>query len=114
MRLVLARPRIRMARITVPSQTRKRLIERADELLATPVQSKQDLQYWIDQHDAWLHQAILDLGESYSKSAADQLGSVTMHKAVRFRHAYNPVHDGWLNLLAHRIEYLRGLTDRDR
>jgi hypothetical protein len=114
MRLVLALPRMRHAHGEVPSQTRRRLIERADELLASPIRDAHELQFWIEQHDAWLHQARVDLAESHSQDVADRLRSVATDKPVQFRHAFNPVHDGWLNLLARRIEYLRGLTDKDR
>jgi hypothetical protein len=39
---------------------------------------------------------------------------VATDKPVQFRHAYNPVHNGWLNLLGRRIDFLRTLSDRDR
>jgi hypothetical protein len=113
MRLVLARPRVRGARDDAPSQTRRRLIEQGDELLAEPVRSAPELQAWIERHDAWLRLAMIELAESHSAAVADRLRSATTDEPVHFRHAFNAVHDGWLDLLARRIEYLGTLTDRD-
>ncbi|MHC5210615.1 MAG: hypothetical protein ACYTG2_07850 [Planctomycetota bacterium] len=113
-RLVLARPRVRRARTEVPSQTRRRLIERADELLAAPVSNAQELKFWVEQHDIWLREATADIAESHSKAAAEGLQAVTPDdEPVLFHHAHDPVHNGWLNLLAHRIEFLNRLTDDD-
>jgi hypothetical protein len=113
MRLVLARPRVRAARDDAPSQTRRRLIEQGDELLAQPVTSAQELQAWVERHDAWLRRATLELAESHSAAAADRVRSASTDEPVHFRHAFSAVHDGWLNLLARRIEYIGTLTDRD-
>jgi hypothetical protein len=114
LRIVLARPRLQQAGSLLPSQVRGRLIEHADELLASNVLSAEELLYWIEQHDAWLRRALAELTACHSKDVADRLRAVATDKPVQFRHAYNPVHNGWLNLLGRRIDFLRTLSDRDR
>jgi len=98
----------------VPQMGVQALISRGDALYQSEVRTNDELKAWMERVRAWTELCERELTESVSAQAADAFRRPSVIQVYKHRQRFNDVHNGWLDLLAKRLDALRSLSGRLR
>jgi len=105
-------PLVSKAMKHVPQMGVQALISRGDALYQAQVSSPEELKAWMARVRAWTELCERELTESVSPQAADAFRRPSVIQVYKHQQRFNDVHNGWLDLLAKRLDALRHLSGR--
>lgn len=105
-------PMVSKAMKHVPQMGVQALLSRGDALYRAEIRSPEDLKSWMERVRAWTEMCERELTESVSAQAADAFRRPSVIQVFKHRQRFNDVHNGWLDLLAKRLDALRSLSGR--
>lgn len=105
-------PRMANARRRVPLLGVETLISRGEALYWMRISSDVALKGWMERVKAWTALCERELSETISPAEADTFRRPSVIQVYKHQQRFNETHNGWLDLLAKRLDALRGLTGR--
>ena len=96
----------------VPQMGVQALIGRGEALYQAEVRTADELKAWMERVRAWTETCERELTESVSAQAADAFRRPSVIQVYKHQQRFNDVHNGWLDLLAKRLDALRNLSGR--
>jgi hypothetical protein len=105
-------PRVAMARHRVPALGVATLISRGESLYWMRISSDIALKGWMERVRNWTALCERELTETLSSQDADAFRRPTVIQVYKHQQRYNEVHNGWLDLLAKRLDVLRSISGR--
>ena len=106
------------ARRRVPALGVQAMLARGESLYWTEVKSAEELKDWMERVKAWTQECERELTETISAAAADGFRRPSVIQVYKHRQRFNEAHNGWLDLLAKRLDALRilghGLKPRSK
>ena len=98
------------ARQRVPQLGVQALLAGGEALYWTEVKSAEELKDWMERVKAWTQESERVLTETISAAAADGFRRPSVIQVYKHRQRFNDAHNGWLDLLAKRLDALRDLS----
>ena len=96
----------------VPQMGVQSLLSRGDALYRAEVRTADELKAWMERVRAWTETCERELTESVSAQAADAFRRPSVIQVYKHQQRFNDVHNGWLDLLAKRLDALRSLSGK--
>ena len=110
--VIFSGPRLARARKHVPLLGVATLISRGETLYWMRITNEVALKGWMERVKAWTSLCERELAETISPQEADAFRRPSVIQVHKHQQRFNEAHNGWLDLLAKRLDVLRGVTGK--